>query len=226
MPLNIRSEDVNLLAERLAARKRVNKTEAVRLALENELRRLDAAIPLRERLRPLQDRVLARPATGLQADKAFYDAYCTQCHPRRLTPGLLRAICRAERRHGVHSDCTQSLHAITAHSMPDPERVWPLRQESRPCSRCLPYVFARLGLRTHIVGRQPSPLRRASRSRVDGTAWRNQANRSHRASASPTTILRAIRYRAVSHSWAFHPKTPATLARIEHTLETGKPLRN
>jgi antitoxin VapB len=73
MPLNIRSEEVNQLAERLAARTRTNKTEAVRTALENELHRLDKAIPLREGLRALQERVLRRPATGLQADKAFYD---------------------------------------------------------------------------------------------------------------------------------------------------------
>ena len=73
MPLNIRSEEVNQLAERLAARTCTNKTDAVRMALEHELRRLDEAVPLRERLRPLQDRVLRRPATGLEADKAFYD---------------------------------------------------------------------------------------------------------------------------------------------------------
>ncbi len=73
MPLNIRNEAVNQLAEKLAARTHVNKTDAVRTALENELRRLDEAVPLRERLRPLQDRVLSRPATGLEADKAFYD---------------------------------------------------------------------------------------------------------------------------------------------------------
>jgi antitoxin VapB len=72
MPLNIRNEDVNRLAERLATRIHVNKTEAVRLALQHELHRLDEAVPLRERLRPLQSRVLARPATGLAADKAFY----------------------------------------------------------------------------------------------------------------------------------------------------------
>jgi antitoxin VapB len=51
----------------------MNKTDAVRTALENELRRLDEAIPLRQRLRSLQNRVLSRPATGLEADKAFYD---------------------------------------------------------------------------------------------------------------------------------------------------------
>ena len=73
MPLNIRSEAVNQLAEKLAARARTNKTDAVRIALENELRRLDQAMPLRERLRPLQERVLSRPATGQEADKAFYD---------------------------------------------------------------------------------------------------------------------------------------------------------
>ena len=73
MPLNIRSEEVNQLAQKLATRKRMNKTEVVKQALENELRRLDEALPLRERLRPLQDRVSARPATGLEADKAFYD---------------------------------------------------------------------------------------------------------------------------------------------------------
>jgi antitoxin VapB len=73
MPLNIRSETVNQLAGKLAARKHTTKTDAVRTALENELRRLDQAVPLRERLRPLQDRVLRRPDTGLEADKAFYD---------------------------------------------------------------------------------------------------------------------------------------------------------
>ena len=73
MPLNIRREEVNRLADKLAARTRMNKTDAVKLALENELARLDEALPLRERLRLLQDRVMARPATGLEADKAFYD---------------------------------------------------------------------------------------------------------------------------------------------------------
>ncbi len=73
MPLNIRSEEVNQLAETLAARTRTSKTDAVKQALENELRRLDQTLPLRERLRPMQERVMARPATGLDADKTFYD---------------------------------------------------------------------------------------------------------------------------------------------------------
>jgi antitoxin VapB len=73
MPLNIRSEAVNQLAEALAARMATNKTDAVARALRNELQRLDDATPLRARLRPIQNRVLSRPATGLEADKAFYD---------------------------------------------------------------------------------------------------------------------------------------------------------
>jgi antitoxin VapB len=73
MALNIRSEVVNGLAERLAARRKISKTDAVRVALENELRRLDEAVPLRERLRPLQERILRRPGTGFEADKTFYD---------------------------------------------------------------------------------------------------------------------------------------------------------
>jgi antitoxin VapB len=73
MPLNIRSEEVNKLAEKLAARKHLNKTAAVKLALENELRRADEAIPLWERLRPLREKIAAYPDTGLAADKAFFD---------------------------------------------------------------------------------------------------------------------------------------------------------
>jgi antitoxin VapB len=73
MPLNIRSDAVNDLAEALAARTGTSKTDAVGQALRNELQRLDDAITLRERLRPIQARVMSRPPTGLEADKAFYD---------------------------------------------------------------------------------------------------------------------------------------------------------
>ena len=74
MPLNIRSEEVNRLADKLAALARVSKTEAVKIALANELERRDRALPLAERLRPLLDEIAAVPRTGLEADKAFYDS--------------------------------------------------------------------------------------------------------------------------------------------------------
>ena len=73
MPLNIRSEQVNQLAEKLAAQKRVSKTEAVKIALENELRRVSEAVPLWERLKPLREKIAAYPDSGLAADKAFFD---------------------------------------------------------------------------------------------------------------------------------------------------------
>ena len=43
MPLNIRDEDTNRLAEKLATRMRTTKTAAVKLALRNELNRVDRA---------------------------------------------------------------------------------------------------------------------------------------------------------------------------------------
>lgn len=73
MPLSIRSVEVNQLAKELAARKQVTKTEAVKLALENELRRVEETIPLWERLKPLRDKIAAYPDTDLRADKAFFD---------------------------------------------------------------------------------------------------------------------------------------------------------
>lgn len=73
MPLNIRSNEVNRLAEQLASRRDVTKTEAVRLALENELRRSEDETPLWVRLEPLRQRIAAYPDTGFEADKRFFD---------------------------------------------------------------------------------------------------------------------------------------------------------
>jgi antitoxin VapB len=74
VPLNIRSEEVNQLAETLASRAGVSKTEAVRIALKNEIARRSRSVPLAERLKPLLDKMDAVPRTGLEADKAFYDS--------------------------------------------------------------------------------------------------------------------------------------------------------
>jgi len=58
---------------------RSTKTAAVKQALHAELERIEQSIPLRQRVRPLQDRVMARPPTGLEADKAFYDSLSDHC---------------------------------------------------------------------------------------------------------------------------------------------------
>lgn len=73
MTLNIRSEEVHALVRKLAELKHISKTDAVKLALQNELRRQEQAVPLRERLRPIQQRVRQRPSTGRDADRAFFD---------------------------------------------------------------------------------------------------------------------------------------------------------
>jgi antitoxin VapB len=72
--LQIRDERVNALAQKLAMIRRSTKTDAVRQALENELARVEGAKTLAERLRPIRERIAKRPPTGLEADKAFYDA--------------------------------------------------------------------------------------------------------------------------------------------------------
>jgi antitoxin VapB len=73
MPLKMPNAEINRLAAMLARRTGVSRTDAIKSALENELRRLDEALSLRERVGFLEKRVNARPATGLAADKKFYD---------------------------------------------------------------------------------------------------------------------------------------------------------
>lgn len=61
MAPNTRSEEMKRLAKRHAERKGPNKTDAVKLALEDELGRLEDVVPLKDRLRPIQERVQMRP---------------------------------------------------------------------------------------------------------------------------------------------------------------------
>lgn len=58
MSLYIRDNAVDELARKVQmATKAPNKTEAVRRALENELARAENAVPLRDRVRKLQDEI-------------------------------------------------------------------------------------------------------------------------------------------------------------------------
>ncbi|MBB2971496.1 type II toxin-antitoxin system VapB family antitoxin [Mesorhizobium sp. RMAD-H1] len=70
MPLYIRDDDVDTLARKIQQlTKAPNKTEAVRRALQNELARAQAAIPLKERVKELQDKVRNR----MGPNKADFD---------------------------------------------------------------------------------------------------------------------------------------------------------
>ena len=73
MAFHIRDPKTDALVRELATKRGIGLTEAVREAVENELRRERQAIPVMERLKPLFDEIDAMPRTGLEADKAFYD---------------------------------------------------------------------------------------------------------------------------------------------------------
>ena len=72
--LYVKDAEVNALATRLAARRGISKTAAVKLALASELARDEAAVPLRERLAAWRKAHPLGEPTGLEADKAFYDS--------------------------------------------------------------------------------------------------------------------------------------------------------
>ena len=59
-PLNIRNPKAHALASKLASLRKVSITDAVLAALEAELKREQAQIPLAQRLEALADRALAR----------------------------------------------------------------------------------------------------------------------------------------------------------------------
>ena len=73
MAFHIRDKETDALVRKLARRKQVGLTQAVRLAVDAELRRLGDERPLRERLRDIADEIADYPDTGARADKAFFD---------------------------------------------------------------------------------------------------------------------------------------------------------
>ena len=74
MAFHVRDPETDALVRKLARQKGVGITEAVKLAVDAELRR-EATVkpPLRDRIRAIQDEVRSWPDTGLKADKAFFD---------------------------------------------------------------------------------------------------------------------------------------------------------
>lgn len=75
MPLYVKDQEVDRLAERLSALRKVSKTEAVRQALAHELARAEGEPTLVDRakafIRDLDERY---PKVGPPADKAFIDS--------------------------------------------------------------------------------------------------------------------------------------------------------
>lgn len=75
MPLYIRDDEVDALANELQTLSgTVTKTEAVRSALRNEIKRKRAEVPLIERIKKIQDRVAAMGPSDPNFDmKKFSD---------------------------------------------------------------------------------------------------------------------------------------------------------
>jgi antitoxin VapB len=73
MAFHVRDLETDALVRELARKHGIGLTEAVRLAVRRELQRDADAVPLRDRIAALRHEVLRRPATGLEADKAFFD---------------------------------------------------------------------------------------------------------------------------------------------------------
>lgn len=72
--LYVKDEETSGLAARLAARRGISKTAAVKLALQRELARDEETVPLRERMAEWRKANPLGAPTGLTADKAFYDS--------------------------------------------------------------------------------------------------------------------------------------------------------
>jgi antitoxin VapB len=73
MPLYIKDATTTRLVNELARQRGLTKQAAVRLAVQAELDRAAARVPLRERLARLWAEHPMPPATGEAADKAFFD---------------------------------------------------------------------------------------------------------------------------------------------------------
>jgi antitoxin VapB len=71
--LHIRDQKTSRAVRELAARKGISLTEAVKLAVSNELHRMDEEIPLWDRLASIRAEIRSWPDTGHSADKVFYD---------------------------------------------------------------------------------------------------------------------------------------------------------
>jgi antitoxin VapB len=80
MAIHVRDPETDALVRELARRRGIGITEAIREAVDEALKSEragktedDRGVSLRERLKPLLDKVDALPRTGLAADKQFYD---------------------------------------------------------------------------------------------------------------------------------------------------------
>jgi antitoxin VapB len=73
MTIYIKDPATDAAVRKLAKKRGLTLTEAIRQAVEKDMESDKKQLSLHERLQPIIDRIAAHPKTGLQADKAFYD---------------------------------------------------------------------------------------------------------------------------------------------------------
>jgi antitoxin VapB len=73
MAFHIRDPETDALVRALAQKRKIGLTEAVRLAVDAELKRETYATPVADRINAIRREVREWPRTGLKADKAFFD---------------------------------------------------------------------------------------------------------------------------------------------------------
>jgi antitoxin VapB len=72
VPFHIRDPETDTLVRELARKRGCGLTDAVKLAVENELKR-DESQEILARIAAVQEEVAKWPDSGLEADKAFFD---------------------------------------------------------------------------------------------------------------------------------------------------------
>lgn len=73
MAFHVRDPGTDALVRELARKRGVGLTEAIRLAVAEELKREAAEPTLLDKIRAIQDEIAKLPRSGLKADKAFFD---------------------------------------------------------------------------------------------------------------------------------------------------------
>ena len=73
MAFHVRDRETDSLVRELARKRQVGLTDAIKLAVDAELRRDVEATPMLARIRAIRTEVAQRQRTGLKADKAFFD---------------------------------------------------------------------------------------------------------------------------------------------------------
>jgi antitoxin VapB len=74
MAFSVRDRATDAAVRELARLKGKGLTETIREAVEKEIERERKEVPLIERIKTLQEEYASRPATGEEADKAFFDS--------------------------------------------------------------------------------------------------------------------------------------------------------